>query len=232
MPYGKARFRGLAGCNLLSSQCRGPDSNRHGRYRPTDFKSVVSTIPPPRHGWKINYLGNVSGSYSAFWDTCGTLDLPFGVLSVSLQPWRDTPMATIERRNGTYRVKVRRKGAPPLTATFTHLAEAKKWAQVTEGAVLEGRHFRASEAKKHTLTDVITRYRREVLPHKRASTIPDQVRQLHWWQTHLGHYLLADITPALVVKHRNILTQGRANGTVNRRVSKNGHCSSILLPEI
>jgi len=64
-------------------------------------------------------------------------------------------MATIERRNGTYRVKVRRKGARPLTATFTHLAEAKKWAQVTEGAVLEGRHFQASEAKKHILTDLI-----------------------------------------------------------------------------
>ena len=140
-------------------------------------------------------------------------------------------MATIERRNGTYRVKVRRKGAPPLTATFTHLAEAKKWAQVTEGAVLEGRHFRASEAKKHTLTDVITRYRREVLPHKRASTIPDQVRQLHWWQTHLGHYLLADITPALVVKHRNILTQGRANGTVNRYLAVLSHAFTMAVRE-
>src|SRR5438093_10494187 len=66
----------------LDLQCRGPDSNRHGRYRPTDFKSVVSTIPPPRQEWKINGLGNVSGSYSTFWDTCGTLDLPFRVLLV------------------------------------------------------------------------------------------------------------------------------------------------------
>ena len=32
----------------IEQKCRGPDSNRHGRYRPTDFKSVVSTIPPPR----------------------------------------------------------------------------------------------------------------------------------------------------------------------------------------
>ena len=140
-------------------------------------------------------------------------------------------MATIERRNGTYRVKVRRKGAPPLTATFAHLAEAKKWAQMTEGAVLEGRHFQASEAKKHTLTDVITRYMREVLPHKRPATIPDQIRQLHWWQAHLGHYLLADVTPALVVEHRNILTQGRANGTVNRYLAVLSHAFTMAVRE-
>src|SRR5215471_4953853 len=36
--------------------CRGPDSNRHGSYPPTDFKSVVSTIPPPRQRWKIKGL--------------------------------------------------------------------------------------------------------------------------------------------------------------------------------
>src|SRR5262245_42749796 len=102
---------------------------------------------------------------------------------------------------------------------------------MTEGAVLEGRHFQASEAKKHTLTDLIDRYRREVLPDKRPSTIPDQVRQLHWWQTHLGHYLLADVTPALVVKHRTILTQGRANGTVNRYLAVLSHAFTMAVKE-
>jgi hypothetical protein len=41
-----------------------------------------------------------------------------------------------------YRVKVRRKGAPLQTATFSKRSEARKWAQVTEGAVLEGRYLR------------------------------------------------------------------------------------------
>ena len=140
-------------------------------------------------------------------------------------------MATIKRRKGIYRVKVRRKGAPLLTATFAQLADAKKWARMTEGAVLEGRHFQTSEAKKHTLTDVITRYLCEVLPHKRASTIPDQVRQLRWWQTHLGHYLLADITPALIVEHRSILTQGRANATVVRYLAVLSHAFTIAVRE-
>jgi len=140
-------------------------------------------------------------------------------------------MATIEQRNGTYRVKVRRKGAPPLTATFTHLAEAKRWAQMTESAVLDGRHFPATEAKRHTLTDLIDRYIAEVLSHKRASTIPDQARQLRWWQTQLGHSLLADVTPAILVEHRNILTQGRANGTVNRYLAVLSHAFTVAVKE-
>jgi len=94
-------------------------------------------------------------------------------------------MATIERRNGTYRVKVRRKGAPPLTATSTHLAEAKKWAHMTESAILEGRHFTATEAQRHTLTDLVDRYICEVLPQKCPSTVPAQTRQLPWWKTQL-----------------------------------------------
>jgi integrase len=130
-----------------------------------------------------------------------------------------------------YRVRVRRKGYAAKTATFTKLAETKKWAQVTEGAVLEGRHFQASEARKHTLTDLMTRYRREVLPHKRASTIPNQEQQLQWWQTQLGHYLLADVTPAILVEHRTILMQGRANGTVNRYLAVLSHAFTMAVWE-
>ena len=140
-------------------------------------------------------------------------------------------MATIERRNGTYRVKVRRKGAPPLTATFTHLVEAKKWAQVTESAVLEGRHFSATEAKRHTLADLVDRYIAEVLPHKRPSTVPDQVRQLRWWKTQLGHSLVADVTPAIIVRYRNTLSHGRANATVNRYLAVLSHAFTVAVKE-
>ena len=41
-----------------------------------------------------------------------------------------------------YRVKVRRKGAPPQTATFHRLIDARKWSQMTEGSVLDGRYFK------------------------------------------------------------------------------------------
>lgn len=52
-------------------------------------------------------------------------------------------------------------------------------AQVTEGAVLEGRHGKTAEAKCHTLADPIDRYLREVLPSKSPSSIYMQTLQLN-----------------------------------------------------
>jgi hypothetical protein len=52
---------------------------------------------------------------------------------------------------------VRRKGAPPQSASFPTLAEARRWAKIREGAVLEGRHFPSTAAKRYTLADLIDR---------------------------------------------------------------------------
>jgi len=80
-------------------------------------------------------------------------------------------MASIEKRitdaGGTsYRVKIRLKGYPTQTATFKRLTDAKKWVQHTESAIREGRHFKTSEAKKHTLADLVDKYINDVLPRK------------------------------------------------------------------
>src|SRR5438093_2072813 len=91
-------------------------------------------------------------------------------------PREAQPMATIIRRprpNGqtSYRAQVRRKGAPSLSATFTKLSDAKKWIQVTEAAIVEGRHFKTAEAKRHTLADLIDRCVESILPQKSHSSI-------------------------------------------------------------
>jgi len=149
-------------------------------------------------------------------------------------------MATIEQRTGkdgqrVYRVKVRRKGAPPLTGTFSKLSDARKWAQVTEGAVLEGRHFKTAEAKRHTLADLIDRYIRDVLPHKSRSTCEGQTIQLTWWKAHLGHWLLADVTPALIAEYRDKLAHGkekpRAGSTVGCYLAALSHAFTVAVQE-
>jgi len=149
-------------------------------------------------------------------------------------------MATIDKRimqDGTvvYRVRVRRKGYPPQVASFPKLSDAKKWAQIREGAVLEGRHFQTSAAKQYTLIDLIDRYLCEVLPHKRASTIPDQARQLRWWKTQLGHSLLAEVTPALIAECRDKLTRDkakpRANATTVRYMAAISHVFTVAVWE-
>jgi hypothetical protein len=66
-------------------------------------------------------------------------------------------MATIESRTAedgttTHRVKVRLKGHPTQSASFSRLTDARKWAQATEAAMREGRYCKVPEAKRKTLT--------------------------------------------------------------------------------
>lgn len=115
-------------------------------------------------------------------------------------------MASIEKRTTdtgetSYRVKIRLKGYPTQTATFKRLTDAKKWTQDTESAIREGRHFKTTEAKKHTLADLVDRYIKDVLPTK-PKQAPAQRPQLERWKAEIGSYALSDITPALIVQCR------------------------------
>jgi integrase len=128
-------------------------------------------------------------------------------------------MAAIETRsnlNGktTYRVKIRLKGYPVQHASFSRLTDARRWAQTTESAIREGRHFKTNEAKRHTLADAIKRYAMEVMPNKTGSN--SQHYQLYWWKTELGAYVLADITPALISQCREKLLRESVPASANK----------------
>lgn len=156
-------------------------------------------------------------------------------------------MAAIEKRiskdgKTTYRVKVRLKGFPVQSATFHRLTDAKKWVQHTEAAIREGRYFKNTESKKHTLSDAIDRYFKIVLPQKPKS-IKDQKSQLSWWRKVIGHVTLADVTPALLGEQREKLgtelidkkfngnKKTRSAATVNRYLAALSHVFSIAVKE-
>jgi len=111
-------------------------------------------------------------------------------------------MATIEKRKQTkgggtfYRVRVRIKGLPEKQKTFTRLTDAKLWAQQTEAAIRRGDVQNVvAVSKGKTLADVIKRYRREVLPHKAATTQRAAETYLGHWERALGDYALSYLTP-------------------------------------
>jgi integrase len=151
-------------------------------------------------------------------------------------------MANIEKRLSgegkvSYRVKVRLKGCPPQSATFERLTDAKKWAQDTESAIRGGRHFKTSEAKRHTAGELIERYILTVLPTKPKSK-EKQAAQLVWWKEQIGAYLLADITPALIVHCRDKLGSGttvrgrrRSPATVVRYMAALSHAFNVAVKE-
>lgn len=152
-------------------------------------------------------------------------------------------MATIEKRetdNGdiSYRVKVRLKGYPAQSATFQRLTDARKWAQQTEAAIREGRHFKTAEAKKHTLADMIDKYIKDVLPGKSAKLRSNQITQLNWFKTEIGAFTLADISPAVITQCRDkLLTEignrgkVRTPASVVRYMSALSHAYTIAVNE-
>lgn len=151
-------------------------------------------------------------------------------------------MASIEKRQTkegitSYRVKVRLKGYPVQTATFQRLTDAKKWVQSTESAIREGRHFKTSESKKHSLKDLIERYITEVLPQKPKS-FNAQSSQLNWFKNEIGSYLLADVTPSLLIECRKKLIErpnqkglSRTPATINRYYAALSHAFTVAVKE-
>lgn len=137
----------------------------------------------------------------------------------------------------TYRARVRIKGHPSVSESFSSLALAKKWKRNTESAIEHGRFQFPSQEKKHTLAELIDRYIETILPTKPKNS--RNVKQhLLWWKHELGHCLLSDIKPSQIAQKRDeLLAQDtfykkpRSSTTVVRYIASLSHAFSIALKE-
>ena len=142
-------------------------------------------------------------------------------------------MASIEERRTNdgktrYRVLVRLKGYPSQSATFERLTDARKWASKTETDIREGRYFKYSEAKRHTVGEMIDRYLREVLPGKNPEFQEARTYQLNFWKEQIGSYTLAEATPAVIAEARDNLANTPARGDRKRSpASVNRHLAAL-----
>lgn len=141
-------------------------------------------------------------------------------------------MATIQTRKtegGTrYRVQVRLRGHPPVSASFERRTDARTWAQQTEAAIRDGRYFPTHEAKRRTLGDLVDR-QLDTIKSKRPHDYNRQRLLLGWWKKRLGDYTLDQCTPALIAEYRDRLLrenigtketpQHRSPATANRFLS-------------
>ena len=144
-------------------------------------------------------------------------------------------MANINKRvtsdgSTSFQARIRLKGFAEQAATFERLTDAKKWVQNTESAIRDGRHFKTTEAKRHTLGDLVDRYVRDVMPSKPKSEA-HQTRQLKWWKSRIGTYTLADVTPSLLAEYRDKLASGMLDdGSMMRQVKQSVRLKTKILP--
>lgn len=144
-----------------------------------------------------------------------------------------------KKADGTisYHAEVRLRGYPPQRDTLRTRSLAKKWIQDTESAIRDGRHFRTSESKKHTLGDLIDRFISQWLP-KNPKGKAKQTALLTWWKSRLAHLLLADVTPNIIGEARDVLlsentrrNQLRSPSTVNRYLAALSRAFSVAVQE-
>lgn len=76
-------------------------------------------------------------------------------------------MATITKRgDGQWQSKVRKKGYPVESKTFSTKAQAEKWSRLIESEMDRGIFLSTTEAENTTFSDLIERYKTEIVPTK------------------------------------------------------------------
>ena len=149
-------------------------------------------------------------------------------------------MATIEKRASSgggkpsYRVKVRVRGFPPETASFSRLTDAKEWAATTESDMKAGRYF--GGARRHTFNELADEYEQVA---KELKTAYQRLRHLNLWRAEFGPDLLSDITQERINKVRaRLLTEKtyrgglRSGPTVNRALASLSACFGFAIKSL
>jgi integrase len=120
-------------------------------------------------------------------------------------------MASIRERtqrdgSRVFHVQVRMNGFPSRTSSFPSRRLAERWAKTIEAEMIEGKHFRNVEARRRTLREAIDRYMSEIVPQKRDGSMSRT--NLPYWREKIGNLKLADVSPAVLVEHRDRLARG------------------------
>jgi integrase len=137
----------------------------------------------------------------------------------------------------SYHAEIRLRGHPVERDNFRTRSAAKKWIQDTESAIRDGRHSKVSEAKRHTVGELIDRFITQWLP-KNPKSQTKQTALLLWWKQRLGHLMLVDLTSGVIAEARDALLlettkrkKLRSPSTVNRYLASLSRALSVAVQE-
>ena len=117
-------------------------------------------------------------------------------------------MASIRRRNGKWQVQIRRTNQPSLSKSFIQKSDAERWNRMIESKFdVEGLLPDTNILKRHTLSDLITRYLEQMTPKKRGYG-PESLRLKKIKRHRLASWRLIDLKTVTV------------NGYVENRIEK------------
>lgn len=126
-------------------------------------------------------------------------------------------MATITKRgNLQWQAKVRAKGYPVQSRTFTYRDDAERWARETEVAIERGLFFDRTKAEKTTISELIERYKRDVMPSLGGKHIKPALNAL---EPVFGVYALSSLTSEMISKYRDDRLKSVAESTTKKELN-------------
>lgn len=126
-------------------------------------------------------------------------------------------MATITKRGDMqWQAKVRVKGHPTQSRTFTLRTDAERWGKETEIAIERGLFFDRTVAERTTLSSLISRYREEVLPNKSGKHLVPSLNQL---DAAFGQYAVSSINSEMIADHRNTRLKTVSASTIRKEIN-------------
>jgi len=132
-------------------------------------------------------------------------------------------MATIRKHRDKYQARVRRKGYPAVTKSFSRLSDAKEWAREIERQA-DRRELApiSKELDKTTLADLVRRYRAEVVPRKKGGDV-ETIVLTAFLREPICRKRLSDLCPEDFTKYRDRRLKSVAPATLKRQLNPIRH---------
>lgn len=127
-------------------------------------------------------------------------------------------MASIRYRQNHWQARVRRRGYPDETKTFTTRQDAEKWARSIETDIDKGQFVNVSEAQRTTFGDLIARYLAEVTVSMKGAT-EDTIRLKAMMRKPIARWSMANLSAARVAAYRDERIKEVSGGTVIRELA-------------
>lgn len=126
-------------------------------------------------------------------------------------------MATIRKRGDLqWEAQVRKKGFPHVNNTFIYKEDAERWAKETEVAIERGLFFDRTKSERTTISELIERYRSDVLPALKGKHAKPALNAL---LPVFGDYALSSVTSEMISKYRDNRLKSVAESTVKKEIN-------------
>ncbi len=128
-------------------------------------------------------------------------------------------MGTITKRGELqWQAKVRRKGFPTQSRTFSYKEDAEKWVRALERELETSGFIDRREADKNTLGEVLRRYQKEITPSKKSADIESIKIDVILKDSVLPKLKMSALTSSAVASWRDRRLKEVSGATVNREI--------------